>query len=399
MNTTEPEILGLLTAADRDAFLSGLAENGPVSRGRYVDGTPIWLVTGYDESVAALTDPRFSSDVTKQSKLDVAAAAGLPVDVAPYLMHTLGAYDPPDHTRLRRLVSREFTAHRVERLRPRIQEITDELLDGLPGEFDLIERFAYPLPIQVICELLGVPTHDRDVWRAWAGDLTAPDLDRIASGARGLVAYMTELVGAKRAGGADDLLSALVRVQEDDGDRLSDEELIALSISMLIAGHETTVGLISQSVRLLLTHPDLLARLRADPDAVAAAVEEFLRVTGPAEIAVMRYTLQPVELGGVTIPAGEPVQVVYASANRDPRRFDRPALLDPRRADNPHLGFGHGIHYCLGAALARAEAQIALRTLLSRFPGLTLAVPPSEIGWRPGMARALDALPVRTSPM
>ncbi|MEV5889142.1 cytochrome P450 [Nonomuraea fuscirosea] len=271
MNTTEPEILGLLTAADRDAFLSGLAENGPVSRGRYVDGTPIWLVTGYDESVAVLTDPRFSSDVTKQSKLDVAAAAGLPADVAPYLMHTLGAYDPPDHTRLRRLVSREFTARRVERLRPRIQEITDELLAGLPGEFDLIERFAYPLPIQVICELLGVPTRDRDVWRAWAGDLTAPDLDRIASGARGLVAYMTELVGAKRTDGADDLLSALVRVQEDDGDRLSDEELIALAISMLIAGHETTVGLISQSVRLLLTHPDLLARLRADP----AAMEEF----------------------------------------------------------------------------------------------------------------------------
>ncbi|WP_063780804.1 cytochrome P450 family protein [Nonomuraea sp. SBT364] len=394
--TTEPEILGLMTAADRDAFLTGLAEGGPVRRGRYLDGTPIWLVTGYDESVTALTDPRFSSDVARQSKLDVAAAAGLPDDVVPYLLRTLGAYDPPDHTRLRRLVSREFTARRVERLRPRVQEITDALLDGLPGEFDLIERFAYPLPIQVICELLGVPAHDRDTWRTWAADLTAPAPDRIASGARGLVAYMTELVGAKRVSGADDLLSALVRVQEDDGDRLADEELIALAISMLIAGHETTVALISQSVRILLTRPDLTARLRADPDAVPAAVEEFLRVTGPAEIAVMRYTLEPVELGGVSIAAGEAVQVVYAAANRDPRRFDRPALLDAGRADNAHLGFGHGIHYCLGAALARAETQIALRTLLARFPGLALAVPPSEIGWRPGMQRALTSLPVRT---
>ncbi|MFI7453643.1 cytochrome P450 [Nonomuraea sp. NPDC049714] len=399
MSITEPEIFGLLAASDRDVFLAGLAEDGPVRRGRYVDGTPIWLVTGYDESVAVLTDPRFSSDVTKQSKLDVASAAGLPADVAPYLMRTLGVYDPPDHTRLRRLVSREFTARRVESLRPRIQEITDELLDGLPGEFDLIERFAYPLPIQVICELLGVPARDRDTWRTWAADLTAPDPGRIASGARGLVAYMAELVGAKRASGADDLLSALVGVQEDDGDRLADEELIALSISMLIAGHETTVALISQSVRLLLTRPDLAARLRADPDAVPAAVEEFLRVTGPAEIAVMRYTLQPVELGGVSIPAGEPVQVVYAAANRDPRRFERPALLDATRADNAHLGFGHGIHYCLGAALARAETQIALHGLLTRFPDLALAVPPSEIGWRPGMARALNALPVRTTPL
>ncbi|NRQ37539.1 cytochrome P450 [Nonomuraea sp. NN258] len=392
---TEHELIGLATAADRDAFLAGLGKDGPVSRGRYLDGTPIWLVTGYAESVAALTDPRFSSDLAKQSKLDVAGAAGLPEDVAPYLMHTLGAYDPPDHTRLRRLVSRAFTPRRVEGLRPRIQEIVDELLDGFEGQVDLVERFAYPLPIQVICGLLGVPLRDRDIWRVWAADLTAPDLDRIAAGARGLVAYMARLIDDKRSHGADDLLSALVRVQEDDGDRLSDEELIAMSISILIAGHETTVGLISQSVRLLLTHPDLLSALRENLDAVPAAVEEFLRYTGPAEVAVMRYTLEPVELGGTTIPAGEAVQVVYAVANRDSRRFDGPDLLDLARADNPHLGFGHGIHYCLGAALARAETQIALRSLLHRFPGLALAVPADEIGWQPGMKRALTALPVR----
>ncbi|RBQ14971.1 cytochrome P450 [Spongiactinospora rosea] len=382
------EIAGLLTAPDRDAYLTGLAEDGPVSRGTYVDGTPIWLVTGYPESVTVLTDPRFSSDITKQRKIDLAAAIGLPEDVAPYLLHTLGAYDPPDHTRLRRLVSREFTARRVERLRPRIQEITDALLAGLPEEFDLIERYAYPLPIEVICELLGVPAGDRDTWRTWTAGLGAPDLDRIAEGARGLVGYMRDLIAAKRRAPGDDLLSGLVKVREDDGDRLSDEELISLSISILIAGHETTVGLISQSVRLILTRG-----LRIDD--VEAAVEEFLRFSGPAEIAVMRYTLEPVDLGGTAIPAGEAVQVVYAAANRDPRRFDRPGLLDPHRPDNAHLGFGHGIHYCLGAALARAEAQIALTGLFDRFPGLTLA---GEAGWQPGMKRALTGLPVRTSP-
>lgn len=381
-------IIGLLTASDRDAFLTGLAKDGPVSRSQYVDGTPIWLVTGYPESLAVLTDPRFSSDVTKQSTIDLAAAAGLPEDVVPYLMHTLGTYDPPDHTRLRRLVSRAFTARRVEQLRPRIQQIVDELLSGLPGEFDLIERLAYPLPIQVICELLGVPGQDRDIWRTWAADLGAPDLERIASGARGLVGYMSDLIAAKRAAPADDLLSGLIRVQEDDGDRLSDRELISTSISILIAGHETTVGLISQSVWLLLTRPCELGD-------ISQAVEEFLRYSGPAEIAVMRYTLEPVELGGLTIPKGEAVQVVYGAANRDPRRFNQPDLLDLGRADNAHLGFGHGIHYCLGAALARAETQIALTALLERFPGLALAVPATEIGWQPGMKRALTRLPVR----
>ncbi|WP_220449053.1 cytochrome P450 family protein [Nonomuraea mesophila] len=385
------DIAGLLTAPDRDAFLAGLAGQGPVCRGTYIDGSPVWLVTGYPESVAVLTDPRFSSDVTRQSTIDLAAVAGLPGDVAPYLLRTLGANDPPDHTRLRRLVSREFTARRVESLRPRIQEIVDALVSGLPEEFDLIERFAYPLPVQVICELLGVPAADRGTWRSWAADLTAPDLEKVAAGARGLVGYMSRLIVAKRADPGDDLLSGLIRVQEADGDRLADEELISMSISILMAGHETTVGLISQSVWLLLTR-------RLDPGDISDAVEEFLRFTGSAEIAVLRYTLEPVEIGGVTIPQGEAVQVVYAAANRDPRRFDQPGRLDLRRADNAHLAFGHGIHYCLGAALARCETQIALATLLDRFPGLTLSVPASEIGWQPGMKRALTSLPVRTTP-
>lgn len=385
------DLVDLLTAPDRDAVLAALSAEGPVNPGTYLDGTPLWLVTGHPESLTVLTDPRFGSDPTKQSRVDVAAAAGLPEDVAPYLMHTLGAYDPPDHTRLRRLVSRAFTARRVERLRPRIQQLADELLSGLPDEFDLIERFAAPLPIAVICELLGVPAQDRDTWRAWTDDLTAPDPSRIADGARGLVAYMAGLIDRKSGQGGDDLLSALIAVRDEGGDRLSEQELIAMSISILIAGHETTVGLISQSVWLILTRA-------LELDDVEAAVEEFLRHSGPAEIAVLRYARESVELGGVTIQAGEAVQVVYGAANRDPRRFARPEELDPSRADNAHLGFGHGIHHCLGAALARAETQIALTTLLRRFPGLALAVPADRIVRQPGIRRALSALPVRVGP-
>ncbi|MEV4898000.1 cytochrome P450 [Nonomuraea sp. NPDC055795] len=390
------DLTGLFTTSDRDAFFAGLATAGPVVQGRYVDGTPIWLVTGYEESLTVLTDPRFSSDLARQGKLDVAAAAGLPEDVLPYLMRTLGAYDPPDHTRLRGLVSREFTARRVHALRPRIQEITGELVDALAGreEADLIEALAYPLPIRVICELLGVPQADQDTWRAWSAALQAADLDGIAAGARGLVAYMGRLIEAKRAEPGDDLLSALVHAR----DRLSDEELTSVAISILMAGHETTVSLISSGALILLTDPARADLLRGDAGAMAVAVEEMLRVSGPAEISPMRFTLEDVEIGGVAIPEGEVVQIVNAAANRDPRRFADPGQLMLDRSDNAHLGFGHGIHYCLGAALARAEAEIALHTLLARLPGLRLAVPAEEITWRPGLVRALTALPVRIAP-
>ncbi|MBF8192920.1 cytochrome P450 [Nonomuraea sp. K274] len=387
------ELAALFTAPDRDAFLADLGKRGPVTQGRYLDGTPIWLVTGYEESLAALTDPRLSSDIARQSRLDVAAAAGLPEDVRPYLMKTLGAYDPPDHTRLRKLLSREFTVRRVHGLRPRIQQIVDELLDHIAGqdEADLIESFAYPLPIRVICELLGVPEADRDAWRAWSAALTAANLDAIATGARELVRYMFRLIEAKRVQPGDDLLSALANAQ----DRLSDEELTSVAITILMAGHETTVSLISSGASLLLTHPEQADRLRGDADAMAVAVEEMLRHSGPAEIAPMRFTLEPVDIGGVTIPAGEAVQIVNATANRDPRRFADPDRLQLDRPDNQHLSFGHGIHFCLGAALARAEAQIALHTLLTRLPSVRLAVPAEHITWQPGLQRALSALPVR----
>lgn len=395
MNLDEPSLTDLFTTADRDAFFSALAAGPPVRRARYLDGTRIWLVTGYAEARSALSDPRVSSDVARHGVLDVSAAAGLPDDVAPYLMSTLGAYDPPDHTRLRTLAARAFTARRVQRLRPHVEKIAGALLDGLDGEVDLIEAFAYPFPIQVICELLGVPAADRDTWRTAAVDLVAPDLDRVASGARALVAYMRSLIADKRHSPADDLISAFIAAQDDDGGRLTDEEMVALSLSMLIAGHETTVALIGSSVLHLLADPALLQRLRDHPELIPGAVEEFLRHSGPAEIAVMRYTTAPVPLGDTVIPAGEAVQIVYAAANHDPRHFEHPATIDTTRTDTGHLGFGHGIHYCLGAALARAETESALAGLLERFPAMEAAVPLTDIALRPGLMRSLAALPVR----
>lgn len=397
---TEPHLADLLTTPDRDAFWAEIGSAPPVRRGRYFDRSPVWLVTGYDEALAVLKDPgSFSNDInTRKDSVDVLAAAGLPEDVAPYMSETLGAYDPPDHARLRRLVSRAFTVRRVESLRPRIQTMIDELVDDFPDEpFDVVERFAHPLPVRVICELLGVPGEDTERWRQWSSGLTAPDPGAMADSARGLVTYMSELIERKRAAGDDGLLSALIEVRDSDGDRLTDRELISLSLTLLLAGHETTVSVLSEGLLLLLNRPEEQERLRGDLDAVPAAVEEMLRVAGPAEIAPMRYAKHDVELGGVTIPEGDPVQIVYATANRDPRRFDAADSTVLDRQDNPHLAFGNGIHYCLGASLARTEADLAFRTLLTRFDALDLATTADEIRWQPGTVRRLAALPVRAT--
>lgn len=322
---SEPNLADVLFAADRDAAIAELAAAGPVLPGRYLDGSMVWLVTGYEESLAVLNDRRFSNDPTRSGSVDIGAA--FPDDVRPYLLQTLGTNDPPDHTRLRRLVSAQFTARRVQSLRGRITEITDELLndlDGATGEIDLIERFAYPLPIRVICELLGVPAVDRDRWRRWSTDLSASDPDRMVAGARGLIGYISQLVEAKRHAPGDDLLSALVAAHEADHDKLGTDELISVAITILVAGHETTVNLLANAVLVLLTCPERAQALRRDPDAIPRAVEELLRYCGPADIAVLRYPTEPVTLGGQLISPGEPVQIVYAAANRDPRRFTTP---------------------------------------------------------------------------
>jgi cytochrome P450 len=329
---------------------------GPVHRVRLPppdEQHETWLVVGYEEARAALADPRLAKDAQK-----------------------IG----------------------VTLLRPRVQEITDELLDAmLPhGRADLVESFAYPLPLTVICELLGVPEIDRAAFRTMSTETVAPSSAESAYDAYvRLAAYLTDLIEDKRcAGPADDLLSSLIRTTAEDGDRLSAEELRGMAFVLLIAGHETTVNLISSGVHALLTHPDQLAALRADMTLLDGAVEEMLRYEGPVENATFRYAAEPLDIGGTAVEPGEAVMIGLTAADRDRGRYPAPGSFDIRRDARGHVAFGHGIHYCLGAPLARLEARVALGALLDRCPDLALDGPPS--GWLPGMLmRGVRRLPVR----
>ena len=266
--------------------------------------------------------------------------------------------DPPDHDRLRRLVSKAFTARRIERLRPRVTEITASLLDAMPdrGEVDLLQVFAFPLPITVICELLGVPSRDRDEFRAWTQAILSHGGTPEGPGAAAtaMASYFTALVADKRAHPTDDLLSALIAAR-DSGDRLTESELLGMLFLLLVAGHETTVNLIGSGTLALLVSPSEMARLRADRSLLPGAVEELLRYTSPVNHATFRFTADPVTIGGTLIPAREPVLIAIASANRDPDRYPAPDQVDLGRDVGGNLAFGHGIHYCLGAPLARME--------------------------------------------
>ncbi|MFF3613065.1 cytochrome P450 [Streptomyces sp. NPDC002580] len=369
-----------------------LRELGPVHRVRlpHPDARhETWLVVGYEEARAALADPRLAKD---GEKIGVTF-----LDEELIGKHLLVA-DPPRHTRLRTLIAGEFTGRRVAALRPRIQEITDELLDAmLPrGRADLVESFAYPLPLTVICELLGVPEQDRAAFRALSTEAVAPT----SAGSEyeafvELAAYLGELIEFKRRRGPEgDLLSGLIRTTAEDGDRLSSQELRGMAFVLLVAGHETTVNLIAGAVRALLDHPDQLAALRADMTLLDGAVEETLRYEGPVENATFRYAAEPLDIGGTAIGSGEAVMIGLTAADRDGVRYAAPDRFDIRREARGHLAFGHGIHYCLGAPLARLEARVALRSLLERCPDLALDGPPS--GWLPGMLmRGVRRMPVR----
>jgi cytochrome P450 len=369
-----------------------LRARGPVHRVRPPGSDAeywAWLVVGYEEARAALADPRLAKDGRR---------IGVTFQEDELIGRHLLSADPPEHTRLRKLVSRAFTMRRVEELRPRIQEITDDLLDAmLPhGRADLVESVSYPLPITVICELLGVPEMDRTQFRKLSTEVVAPTSAENAHGAAvRLGEYLTELIEDKRCEGpSGDLLGDLIRTTAEDGDRLSAGELRGMAFILLIAGHETTVNLITTGVHALLTHPDQLAALRGDMSLVDAAVEETLRHEGPVENATFRFAAEPLEIGGTAIDRGDPVMIGLTAADRDGSRYPAPDRFDIRRDTRGHLAFGHGIHYCLGAPLARVEAGTAIRSLLERAPGLVLDGPPGE--WLPGMLiRGLRSLPVR----
>jgi cytochrome P450 len=377
-----------------------LRAEGPVSRVVMPGGQPVWIVTHYPEARAALADPRLVKD---WRRLFPQSASGSDEGFAALDMHMLST-DPPDHERLRRLVSKAFTARRIEQLRPRVTQITAALLDAMTAdssagrEVDLLAAFAFPLPITVICELLGIPDADRDDFRAWTQAILSPgDADSPEQAAAAMTGYFTALMTDKRAHPADDLLSALIAAH-DAGDRLSQHELLGMMFLLLVAGHETTVNLIGSGMLALLLSPAELTRLRADRSLLPRAVEELLRYTSPVNHATYRFTAEPVQIGGTLIPALEPVLVAIGSANRDQDRYPAPDRLDLARDTGGSLAFGHGIHYCLGAPLARMEGEIALDGLLTRFPGITLAAPPESLRWRPGtLIRGLQTLPVRLS--
>jgi cytochrome P450 len=368
-------------------------ESGPIREIELPGGVRAWLVTRYDEARQVLTDPRLSKD---QGGL---RAGALRDDVRAATFRHMLAADPPDHTRLRRLVSAAFTARRIEALRPRIQQISDDLLDGLRGaeRVDLIDAYAFPLPIQVICELLGLPDEDRDRFRAWTNVIVGGQAyaEQLPGAMRDLVAYTRKLLAERREQPGEDLLSGLIAAR-DEGDRLTEDELTSMVFLLLIAGHETTVNLIGNGTMLLLTDPDRWKRLQHDRGLLPAAIEEFLRYEGPVAYATSRFTTEPTRVAGRDLPAGAAVIVGLAAANRDPARFAGGDEVDLARETNPHLAFGHGIHYCLGAPLARLEAQIAFTGLLDRFPEMTLDGTADDLRRRPGMLlRGLFELPVR----
>jgi cytochrome P450 len=397
--TVVPEQLDDEFLQNPHALNKRLRAEGPVRPVVLPRGLKVWLVTRYADVRAALADPRLRKDSRKIDDLfDMHSTEPQSFRGGESLFGHMLNSDPPDHERLRRLVNKAFTARRIEQLRPRIEEITNGLLAGIgpTADVDLLDVFAFPLPITVICELLGVPTKDRDDFRTWSNVLISggvPAAD-IQAGGIAMAGYLSALIEAKRADPGADMMSALVQSHDAD-DRLAHDELVAMAFLLLVAGHETTVNLIANGVLALITNPDQLAALRADRSLLPGAIEEFLRFESPVKNATFRFTIEPTELGGVLVPARELVVLSLGSANRDPDRYADPDHLNIERDTSGHMAFGHGIHYCLGAPLARLEAEIAFNRLLDTYDRIELAAPVDDLRWRPGMLiRGLERFPV-----
>jgi cytochrome P450 len=378
----------------------GLQVKGPPRPARLADRHPVWVVTRYRDARTVLSHPGVRRDARQAAEL-YARKTGerRPVIGGALTAHMLNA-DPPDHTRLRSLVGKAFTSRRVERLRPYIERRTAELLDGMAAKAtaDLMADFSVPLTIGVICELLGFPEAERDhvrlSWERQAELLSPEAAEKLA---HEQADHLRELLAAKRVDPADDVLSGLVQAADEEGG-LDQTELAGMAHLLLMSGFETTMNLIGNAMVTLLTRPEQLALLRGNPELLPAALEELVRHDSPVQASMLRFTVTPVELAEVTIPAGEYVLVSNLAANHDPARFDDPDRLDFTRKTDGHLGYGHGVHYCVGAPLARLEGRIAIGALIERFPGLALAVPPGELTWLPiTFLRALISVPVSTT--
>ncbi|MEV4330937.1 cytochrome P450 [Streptomyces sp. NPDC049597] len=384
---------------------AALRDTAPVCPMTPPHGIETYLITRYEDARAALSDPRLSKDM--YGAMD--AYRRIFGDSSVSLDDNMLNADAPKHTRLRRLVSSEFTPRRVDALRPKIQGLVDELLDACPTRepVDLLPAFAFPLPITVICELLGVPPEERADMHRLSTTVAQTGFSKESKQAQqkaeeDLHAYFTRLIARKRERPGEDLLSALTAVQDNDGG-LTENELVSTAFLLMFAGHKTTAYLIGNAVYHLLVNPAQLRAVQENPDLAGPAVEELLRYDGSVESATFRFATEDVEIGGTLIPKGALVQISLLSANRDPLKFASPEVLDVTRqgAQNAHLGFGHGSHYCLGAPLARLEMQLALTSLFGRFPGIVLADPAAGAKWMevPFPAfRGLAELPVVLDP-
>ena len=380
-----------------------MRQNTPVLYQPGLDGVTMhWFVTRFEDVEAVLRDDkRFVRDPRNAFPAEQVAEWPDPTPVFELIDNHVLNKDGEDHRRLRALVSKAFTSRIVGQMRDRIQNIADDLIDQVQaqGQMDLINDYAFPLPITVIAELLGIPAADRDKFRLWSDAVVTPDLsqgahERFVMLMNEFTTYLGQIFTERRQQPGDDLITALLQAEEA-GDKLSEAELFSMMVLLIVAGHETTVNLISNGILALLQHPDQLEKLKKDPSLMPVAVEELLRYDGPVEQALIRWAAEDVELGGQLIRRGDQVVVILAAADRDPAQFPEPDSLDLAREPNRHVAFGRGVHYCLGAPLARLEGEIALNTLLRRLPNLRLNIEPGQLTWRLApLIRGVVSLPV-----
>ncbi|MEO3778002.1 cytochrome P450 [Micromonospora sp. B11E3] len=396
-HTSNKLVLGEELISPLHPLYDGLRIEGPARPAYRSPDHPVWVVTKYQDARTVLASPHVRRSPGEAGRL-FARTMGYerPAIGGALLGHMLNA-DPPDHTRLRALIAKAFTMRRVERLRPVVERITDQLLDQIADQdqVDLMAAFCFPLPLMIIFELIGVPAEDREKFREWGERQGTPLTWAEAEELTGeLTAYLEQLIAHKRAHPADDLLTGLIQARDND-DKLSDPELVGMTYLMIMAGFETTMNLLGNGLLTLLRHPDQLAEVRANPELLPQALEAYLRYDGPVVACMLRFTTGPVELRDVTIPADSFVLVNLTLANRDPERYADPDTFDIHRQIEGHLAFGHGVHYCIGAPLARMEGQVGIARLLERFPHLCLAVPPEDLRWLDTtFLRALTSLPV-----
>jgi len=367
-----------------------MREEEPIAKLMFPDGQFGWMITRYEDAVEILKDQRFVKDMTKMFGSEYQSI---------FTSNMLFS-DPPDHRRLRGLVQQGFTPKLVESMREHIQQIADGLLDAVEGQdtMELIDDYAFPLPIIVISEILGVPISDRDKFRVWSnsiiGAANAEEGPEVYLHMQQFTEYLAQWFEQLRKQPGDDLISRLI-VAEEAGERLSEQEIYGVVSLLIIAGHETTVNLIGNGVLSLLQHPDQLKKLRDNPELIKGAIEEMLRYNGPVEFSTSRWAGEDLEFKGHAIKRGDLVIVALDSAGRDGDQFPDPDLFDITRERSRHLAFGHGIHMCLGAPLARLEGEIAINTLLRRFPDIRLREDADELEWRPGMiVRGVKEIPL-----